>query len=95
MSLRKYLTDEKLDESSAINMYAAMLNSVDAAIQVIDAVIKESEDAKNLKYLMSAHTKLKSAYSDLKKIPIEAVKNIAVGSILKLKDSIKSILGFM
>jgi len=93
MELKEYFLDKSLNEDSAAALYVSMLNSVDTALQVIEAIIEESEDARNLKRLLSAQTKLKSAYSDLKMLPLEALKNIAVKGFQSVGNSIKKTFG--
>lgn len=93
MELKEYLSDKVLNEDSASALYVSLLNSVDTAIQVIEAVLEESNDAKNLKLLISAQTKLKSAYSDLKMLPLEALKNLVVKGFRSVGNTIKKITG--
>lgn len=89
------MNDEKIlkyiNEASAatsIDMYRTMTKSVDAAIQVIAVILRENEDARKYQYLKTAQEKLKSASRDLKMLPLEALKNLAVDAISKIKSFI-------
>ncbi|MFA5025068.1 MAG: hypothetical protein WC503_00975 [Candidatus Shapirobacteria bacterium] len=93
MELKEYFSDKTLNEDSAAALYVSMLNSVDTALQVIEAIIEESEEARNLKRLIGAQTKLKSAYSDLKMLPLEVLKNIAVKGFQSVGNNIKKTFG--
>lgn len=93
MELKEYFSDKSLNEDSAAALYVSMLNSVDTALQVIEAIIEESEESRSLKRLLSAQNKLKSAYSDLKMLPLEALKNMVIRGFKSVGDNIKRTFG--
>ena len=73
--------DLYLNEGTSLKVYSAMLDSVNAAIKVIDAALKENKAARDLSYLKSAKEKLEGARNDLRMVPLESFKNIAIDTI--------------
>ena len=75
-----------MNEGTNIDVYKAMLDSVSAAIKVIDVAMRENKSAANLNKLKSARSKLVSAQSDLRMVPVEVFKNIVGNFFSKIRN---------
>jgi hypothetical protein len=92
MKLQDYFQNEKLNEGQKMDIYATLLNSVDTAIRIINIVMEEdNDDVKNIRRLQSAKTKLESAQHDIKMVPMEILKNVAVKSWNAIKSGISRV----
>jgi hypothetical protein len=93
MKVKDYLKEEKVDEAAAMDMYSSLVNSIDTAIRIIDVAVESKEEARDLRYLQSAKVKLQAAMEDVKKLPGEALKNIAVKGYNNIKSGIRKAFG--
>lgn len=89
MMLKDYLNKKELNEAGSLEIYSSLINSVDTSINIINLILSsENENVKKLKKLEDAKSKLESAYSDIKKIPAEIIKNIVVDGWNSIKNKI-------
>ena len=88
MKLDQYLKENNLNEGQKMDIFTSLLNSVDTAVKIINLILDQSEGKTDLKRLLAAKTKLESAYSDLKMLPLEAVKNLAIQGWNSIRSSI-------
>jgi hypothetical protein len=89
MKLKNYMENRNINESKNLEIYSSLLNSVDTAVNIINLIMTSGdENVKDLAKLQSAKDKLDSAYSDLKKLPIELMKNMVISGWNSIKNKI-------
>ena len=93
MKVKEFLKEDKVDEGAAIDMYSSLHNCIDTAIRIIDVAVESKEEARDLRYLQSAKTKLEAAMEDVERLPGEAFKNLAMKGLTNIKNGIRKAFG--